>query len=60
MATKKGRPTLPSAKARGNILSLRLQPSERRKLDEAAERTGMKITAWSRKRLLEAAERDIS
>jgi uncharacterized protein (DUF1778 family) len=57
---EKGRPKLPKAMARGSILSLRLQPSERRRLDEAAEKADMKITEWARKRLLESAERDIS
>jgi hypothetical protein len=60
MTTKKGRPTLPESKARDNILSMRLQPGEREKLDQAAKKAGMRITEWSRKRLLEAADRDIS
>ena len=60
MKPKKGRPKLSKANARGNILSMRLLPIERRSMDSAAEKFDLKITAWARKRLLEAAERDNS
>lgn len=60
MKPKKGRPKLSKQHARGNILSMRLLPNERRSMDSAAEKAEMKITAWARKRLLECAERDNS
>jgi len=54
---KLGRPPLPKRKALGRLISLRLRPEELQKINEAAERSNLKLSAWIRKVLSKAAEK---
>jgi len=40
-------------------IEFRLLPEEKEQFEEAADLTGMKLSAWIRKRLLSVAQRDI-
>ena len=52
-----GRPVVPEEVAKGALLSVRFSPPERTALAEAAERDGLKLSAWCRQALLFAAKK---
>jgi hypothetical protein len=47
-----GRPPVPKKLAKGSLLSVRFSTEERRALEQAAERAGVKLSEWARRRLL--------
>ena len=51
---KLGRPPVPKKLARGALLSVRFSDSERRALEVAADRDGVKLSEWARRTLLAA------
>jgi len=53
-----GRPPLPAGQAKGALLSVRLSPEERRRLEDAADFHRERVSEWARKVLLAAAEAD--
>lgn len=52
---KRGRPRLPRGEGRGAVLTLRMQPIERRTIESAARKSGGKLSDWMRVALLRAA-----
>jgi uncharacterized protein (DUF1778 family) len=52
------RPQKPEGEARDKLMQVRLQGREYELLKEAAERTGLDLSAWVREKLLNAAQRD--
>jgi hypothetical protein len=53
---KLGRPPVPKKLAKGSLLSVRFSESERRTLEGAAQRAGIKLSEWARRCLLAASE----
>lgn len=51
-----GRPVLPAGKARGEILTVRLTPDERKRINTASKRAGKNPTVWARDNLLQSAD----
>lgn len=59
MAAKKkarGRPKLPRGQDRPEVMTIRLQKSEKVKLQKAAKKAGESVSAWARRVLLDHAE----
>lgn len=52
---KPGRPPVPRKLAKGALLSVRFSEDERRALERAAEREGLRMSEWARRCLLDAA-----
>jgi hypothetical protein len=52
---KIGRPKLPKGKAKGSVITVRLQKLERKAVGDAAHRAGVKLSQWARNTLLTAA-----
>jgi len=50
----RGRPKLPRGQDRGEVLTLRLRPNERERLENAAQKAGKPLSAWARDVLLGA------
>lgn len=50
-----GRPPVPAKLAKGSLLSVRFSDEEKRQLDGAAERAGLKLSEWVRRELLRCA-----
>jgi predicted HicB family RNase H-like nuclease len=50
-----GRPPVAKKLAKASLLSVRLSQSERKTIENAARRDGVKLSEWARKTLLEAA-----
>ena len=57
---KLGRPPVPKKLAKGSLLSVRFSEGERKQIDHAAERHGMRLSEWARRTLLEAANEPTS
>ncbi len=53
---KIGRPRVPKKLAKESLLSVRFSESERKALEEAAKRVGVRLSEWARRELLKAAE----
>jgi hypothetical protein len=51
----RGRPKLPKGQSKAAVVVLRLQPAERRAVDAAAKRSGVKLSEWARSALMLAA-----
>jgi hypothetical protein len=49
-----GRPPVSKKLAKGSLLSVRFSSEERRGLEQAAEREGLKLSEWARRILLAA------
>jgi hypothetical protein len=56
---KMGRPKVPKEKAKSDRIQARLNVAEREKIDTAVAKSGLKESAWVRKALISASERDI-
>ena len=52
---RRGRPKLPKGESKASIITLRLQPAERRAADVAAKREGITLSEWIRLALMRAA-----
>ena len=52
---KPGRPKLPNGTAKSTVVRARVSPEEKRRMDTAAKRVGMKLSDWTRKVLLDAS-----
>lgn len=52
---KLGRPRVPKKLAKGSLLSVRFSEDERKTLERAAEREGLRMSEWARRTLLGAA-----
>jgi len=50
--TKLGRPSIPPLERKAEFITLRLSPSERNEIDEAAKKEGAPATQWARAILL--------
>lgn len=50
-----GRPPVPKRLAKGALLSVRFTAEERKALEQAAEREGLKLSEWARRALLASA-----
>ncbi len=58
MAKKKmGRPPIDPKGPKGGVLQILLSDAERADYDRAAEKAGLKLSAWIRENLSEAAKR---
>lgn len=55
MKNKIGRPPVPKKLAKGALLSVRFSAEERKALERAAEREGLKLSEWARRALLASA-----
>jgi hypothetical protein len=55
---KLGRPRVPKKLAKGSLLSVRFSENERGLIDDAAKRSGAKVSEWVRHVLLAAAARE--
>ncbi len=56
MAAKKmGRPPKPKGEARGEVLTLRLTPAERKAAEVAAKREGLPLSEWARAAIVAAS-----
>ena len=57
MAKKKkmGRPKLPRGTSRASLITLRVQPAERKRIEAAAKREGKPLSEWIRETLLAVA-----
>lgn len=53
-----GRPRVPKKLAKGSLLSVRFSEDERRDLEHAAKRAGLRLSEWSRSQLLAAATKE--
>jgi hypothetical protein len=51
---KLGRPPVPKKLAKGTLLSVRFSAEERKALEGAAERGGLRLSEWARRMLLQA------
>ena len=49
---KLGRPPVPKRLAKGSLLSVRFSDDERKLLDQAADREGVRLSEWARRILL--------
>lgn len=47
-----GRPKLPKGQERSDVLTLRLTPAERARIEQEAKRAGRGLSEWARDRLL--------
>jgi hypothetical protein len=59
MSRRVGRPKVPKHKAKAPGISIRLTVGERRIIDSAVKRSGLKQSQWATKSLLYIAEHDI-
>lgn len=50
-----GRPPVPKKLAKGALLSVRFSADERKALERAANRDGVRLSEWARRALLSAA-----
>ena len=57
METKRGAPTKPPEKRKSNVVQIRLSESEKADCEAAAGADGLKMSAWARKTLTQAAKR---
>ncbi len=55
---KAGRPKLSAKRRKKSIISMRVQPHERKALERAAAASGQKLSAWIRKIVLDALKTD--
>lgn len=55
MKKKLGRPPVPKKEQKASLLSVRFSAQERRALEHAAERGGLKLSEWARRVLLSSA-----
>lgn len=55
MRKKLGRPPVPKKLAKRTLLSVRFSEEERKELERAAEREGLKLSEWARSKLLASA-----
>jgi hypothetical protein len=62
MATskKRGRPAKATADARGKLLQVRVQESEKAGFEEAAGLAGLELSAWVRERLRTIAKKELA
>lgn len=51
-APKMGRPPVPKKLAKASLLSVRFSEAERKALEKAARRSGMRLSEWARVTLL--------
>ena len=58
MKKRMGRPPKPPEESLGERLYVRVSGDEKASLESAATKLGMPLSAWIRKRLLDAAKRD--
>jgi hypothetical protein len=58
MKKRMGRPPVPAEDQLSEIVQFRLTPNERKACEAAAERAGVRFSAWIRERLIRAARRD--
>jgi hypothetical protein len=56
MQKKPGRPKLPKSKAKGEMISFRVMPDERKKLVELADKDGLSLSEWLRKPVMAALD----
>ena len=56
MPKKPGRPKLPKSKAKGEMISFRVMPDERKKLVELADQDGLSLSEWLRKPVMAALD----
>lgn len=56
MPKKPGRPKLPKSKAKGEMISFRVMPDERKKLVELADKDGLSLSEWLRKPVMAALD----
>jgi hypothetical protein len=56
MEKRMGRPPIPPAEQLSEIVQFRLAPAERKACEDAAERVGLKFSAWIRRSVLRAAK----
>jgi hypothetical protein len=52
------RPTKPKDEARAKMLQVRVQQGEYLTFKEAAEKSGLDVSAWVRERLIQAARKE--
>lgn len=57
---KPGRPRKTREEQRGALVSVRLMDAERQVVTEAARRTGLSVSEWSRRRMLFGTVRDVT
>jgi len=50
-----GRPPKPKGEARGEVLTLRLTPAERKAAEVAAKREGLPLSEWARAAIVAAS-----
>lgn len=55
MKKKLGRPPVPKKLAKGALLSVRFSAEERKQLERAAGRGGLRLSEWARRTLLGAS-----
>ncbi len=58
MKSGPGRPKLPKAKAKRELLSIRVLPSERMEFERKAKADGLSLSDWVRKKLTDAPDCD--
>lgn len=56
MKKKLGRPPVPKKLAKGALLSVRFSEVERKSLEGAARRKGVRLSEWARRTLLAASD----
>ena len=54
----RGRPKLPHALSKRSTIAVRLKQRERIAVENAADRAGLKLSAWVRKVIIEAAGKE--
>jgi predicted HicB family RNase H-like nuclease len=59
MKRKSGRPKKDREKAKGELLQVRLEPSEKQGFSEAADIAGIALSAWVRERLRLVAREEL-
>lgn len=52
-----GRPVVPKKLAKGSLLSVRFSGDERRDLEQAAKRSGIRLSEWARRTLLTESQK---
>ena len=51
----RGRPPLPKGEERDVVLTIRLRPADRKKLEKAAQKAKQPVSVWARTALLDLA-----
>lgn len=59
MSTRRGRPKKGSAKTKGIMLQVRLDPAEKQAFAMCSQISGLELSAWVRERLRWAATREL-